>query len=106
MPTGVNFSIHFNMALFIKKLDSLENRINCIKWSSFLKQLSCEFIEFIIDIRCNANGTIYDDGDSIESEDACEHCYCMKGEIVCALEQCMTPGKICPSSGVNFINII
>jgi hypothetical protein len=43
--------------------------------------------------RCNANGTLYEDGASIDSADACEHCYCMKGEIVCALEQCMSPGK-------------
>ena len=32
---------------------------------------------------------MYEDGASIKSEDPCEHCYCMKGDIVCAVEPCM-----------------
>ena len=39
--------------------------------------------------KCYQNGTFYDDGASIESQDPCEHCYCMKGDIVCAVEPCM-----------------
>lgn len=35
------------------------------------------------------NGQFYSDGASIESEDPCEHCYCMKGDIVCAVEPCL-----------------
>ena len=35
------------------------------------------------------NGLFYADGASIESEDPCEHCYCMKGDLVCAVEPCM-----------------
>ena len=38
---------------------------------------------------CYQNGTYYDDGASIDSKDPCEHCYCMKGDIVCAVEPCM-----------------
>lgn len=60
---------------------------------------------------CQANGVLYADGASIESEDPCEHCYCMKGDIVCAVEPCMgsmegesdscvamppPPGECCP----------
>ena len=60
---------------------------------------------------CFQNGLYYADGSSIESEDPCEHCYCMKGDIVCAVEPCMggmegesdscvavppPPGECCP----------
>jgi len=38
---------------------------------------------------CSQNGTVYEDGASIASQDPCEHCYCMKGDIVCAVEPCM-----------------
>ena len=60
---------------------------------------------------CFQKGNHYADGASIESEDPCEHCYCMKGDIVCAVEPCMDsmegedescvaqpapPGECCP----------
>ena len=60
---------------------------------------------------CFQKGNYYADGASIESEDPCEHCYCMKGDIVCAVEPCMdsmegdsesckpqppNPGECCP----------
>ena len=60
---------------------------------------------------CFQKGNYYADGASIESEDPCEHCYCMKGDIVCAVEPCMDsmeadsesckpqpapPGECCP----------
>lgn len=38
---------------------------------------------------CFQNGNYFADGASIDSEDPCEHCYCMKGDIVCAVEPCM-----------------
>ena len=38
---------------------------------------------------CMQHGQFYEDGASIKSEDPCEHCYCMKGDIVCAVEPCM-----------------
>ena len=38
---------------------------------------------------CVQNGQFFEDGASIESADPCEHCYCMKGDIVCAVEPCM-----------------
>lgn len=40
---------------------------------------------------CQHAGNIYADGASIETEQPCEHCYCMKGEIVCAVQECGTP---------------
>ena len=60
---------------------------------------------------CFQKGQYYADGASIESEDPCEHCYCMKGDIICAVEPCMDameadaesclpqpapPGECCP----------
>ena len=60
---------------------------------------------------CFQKGHYYADGASIESEDPCEHCYCMKGDIICAVEPCMDameadaesclpqpapPGECCP----------
>ena len=38
---------------------------------------------------CTQNGVFYADGSSIETEDPCEHCYCMQGKMVCAVESCM-----------------
>ena len=38
---------------------------------------------------CVHNGNYYDEGDSIETQNPCEHCYCMKGDIVCAVDPCM-----------------
>ncbi|PSN43518.1 hypothetical protein C0J52_21202, partial [Blattella germanica] len=48
---------------------------------------------------CRFNDEIYADGARIESANPCEHCYCMRGDIMCALQECGTPlereGKNC-----------
>lgn len=48
---------------------------------------------------CRVNDAVYRDGESIEmvSEKPCEHCYCMRGDIVCAVQNCGEPlrGKDC-----------
>ncbi|CAK1581886.1 unnamed protein product [Parnassius mnemosyne] len=44
---------------------------------------------------------IYADGALLKTEKPCEHCYCMKGDIVCVVQECGTPmeneGKNCTS---------
>ncbi|XP_059482418.1 titin isoform X2 [Neocloeon triangulifer] len=41
---------------------------------------------------CKHNGEEYADGALIQMDDKpCEHCYCMRGEIVCAVQECGTP---------------
>jgi hypothetical protein len=41
---------------------------------------------------CRYNDDEYADGAMIEMEDKpCEHCYCMRGDIVCAVQECGTP---------------
>ncbi|XP_025206671.1 mucin-17-like isoform X2 [Melanaphis sacchari] len=48
---------------------------------------------------CRVNDDVYQDGESIPmvSEKPCEHCYCMRGDIVCAVQDCGEPlrGKDC-----------
>ncbi|KAL1451514.1 hypothetical protein WDU94_005881 [Cyamophila willieti] len=47
---------------------------------------------------CYHGGAIYHDGESIpNSERPCEHCYCVRGDIVCAVQDCGQPlkGKDC-----------
>ncbi|XP_001952422.2 mucin-17 isoform X2 [Acyrthosiphon pisum] len=48
---------------------------------------------------CRVNEETYRDGESIAmvSEKPCEHCYCMRGDIVCAVQDCGEPlrGKDC-----------
>ncbi|XP_026814424.1 LOW QUALITY PROTEIN: putative uncharacterized protein DDB_G0282133 [Rhopalosiphum maidis] len=48
---------------------------------------------------CRVNDDVYRDGESIAmvSEKPCEHCYCMRGDIVCAVQDCGEPlrGKDC-----------
>ncbi|XP_017871483.1 PREDICTED: mucin-2 [Drosophila arizonae] len=49
---------------------------------------------------CIHNGETFADGASIEGKNACEHCYCMRGDIVCAVQECEMPmstasGKTC-----------
>ena len=48
---------------------------------------------------CRYNDEVYGDGARIESSNPCEHCYCMRGDIMCALQECGTPlereGKNC-----------
>uniref|UniRef100_A0A182PL15 VWFC domain-containing protein n=1 Tax=Anopheles epiroticus TaxID=199890 RepID=A0A182PL15_9DIPT len=48
---------------------------------------------------CVHNGESYADGALIMTDKPCEHCYCMRGDIVCAVQECGTPleneGKNC-----------
>ncbi|XP_049867622.1 mucin-2 [Pectinophora gossypiella] len=50
---------------------------------------------------CVENGQLYEDGALIKTDKPCEHCYCMKGDIVCVVQECGTPmeneGKNCTS---------
>ncbi|XP_050667149.1 uncharacterized protein LOC126966911 isoform X2 [Leptidea sinapis] len=50
---------------------------------------------------CVHDDQIFADGALIKTEKACEHCYCMKGDIVCVVQECGTPmeneGKNCTS---------
>ncbi|XP_038215301.1 mucin-3A [Zerene cesonia] len=50
---------------------------------------------------CVHDDQIFPDGALIKTEKACEHCYCMKGDIVCVVQECGTPmeneGKNCTS---------
>lgn len=50
---------------------------------------------------CVHDDKIFVDGALIKTEKACEHCYCMKGDIVCVVQECGTPmeneGKNCTS---------
>ncbi|CAB3372700.1 Hypothetical predicted protein [Cloeon dipterum] len=72
---------------------------------------------------CKHNGEEYADGALIQVDDKpCEHCYCMRGEIVCAVQECGTPlereghnctalptqpGKCCPEmyqcDGIEYV---
>ncbi|XP_068241038.1 serine-rich adhesin for platelets-like [Palaemon carinicauda] len=42
-------------------------------------------------IGCMHKGEFYADGASIPTEDPCEHCYCMKSDLVCAIQECRSP---------------
>lgn len=48
---------------------------------------------------CSHNDTTYSDGELVTTDQPCEHCYCMRGDIVCAVQECGTPldmeGKNC-----------
>ena len=44
---------------------------------------------------CQHNGKFFDDGAQIPSKDKCEHCYCMRDEIVCAIQECRPPCDGC-----------
>ncbi|XP_026470964.1 titin homolog [Ctenocephalides felis] len=48
---------------------------------------------------CMHNNEEYADGTLIITDKPCEHCYCMRGDIVCAVQECGTPleneGKNC-----------
>uniref|UniRef100_A0A1A9X1S7 VWFC domain-containing protein n=1 Tax=Glossina brevipalpis TaxID=37001 RepID=A0A1A9X1S7_9MUSC len=56
--------------------------------------------------KCMQNGQLYADGSRVPGENACQNCYCMRGDIICAVQECKRPllasnGKICkvvPSS--------
>lgn len=40
---------------------------------------------------CLHNGVQYIDGELITTDHPCEHCYCMRGDIVCAVQECGKP---------------
>ena len=40
---------------------------------------------------CYMNGNYYANGADIVTEDPCEHCYCLNGDVVCAIQECMGP---------------
>ena len=40
---------------------------------------------------CTNNGQFYANGADIVTEDPCEHCYCLNGDVVCAIQECMGP---------------
>lgn len=48
---------------------------------------------------CRVGGDTYRDGESIAmvADKPCQHCYCMRGDIVCAVQECGEPlrGKDC-----------
>ena len=44
---------------------------------------------------CRSNGSNYLDGEAVPSEDACEHCYCMKNNVVCVVRECKAPCEGC-----------
>jgi len=49
---------------------------------------------------CIHDGEVFADGASLKGKNACEHCYCMRGDIVCAVQECEVPmmaanGKSC-----------
>ncbi|XP_046429457.1 mucin-17-like isoform X3 [Neodiprion fabricii] len=43
---------------------------------------------------CYRDGNTYNDGELIDSGRACQHCYCFRGDIVCAVQDCKIPMKI------------
>lgn len=62
---------------------------------------------------CMHNEEFYADGATIPTEDPCEHCYCMKTDIICAIQECTSlltgkdenckprpppPGQCCPEA--------
>lgn len=60
---------------------------------------------------CVYKNEMFSDGELIKTEKPCEHCYCMRGDIVCAVQDCgeplrgkdcipttPPPNKCCPSS--------
>ncbi|KAB7503791.1 hypothetical protein Anas_03426 [Armadillidium nasatum] len=40
---------------------------------------------------CYHNNEFYTDGELIQSENPCEHCYCMNSDVVCAIQECRSP---------------
>lgn len=50
-----------------------------------------------------SDGRFIEDGEAVNSTNPCEHCYCMRNEVVCAIQECQAPGANCrplaPKSG-------
>lgn len=44
---------------------------------------------------CEHEGKLYEDGSQVPSKGKCEHCYCMRNEIVCAIQECRPPCEGC-----------
>ncbi len=44
---------------------------------------------------CVARGQRYSDGEAVPSSNPCEHCYCMRDEVVCAVQECKPPCDGC-----------
>nr|KAF7438700.1 hypothetical protein H0235_001091 [Vespula pensylvanica] len=42
---------------------------------------------------CYYEGKFYEDGELIYSTQPCQHCYCFRGDIACAIQDCGTPMK-------------
>ncbi|GAB6029111.1 hypothetical protein CHUAL_004891 [Chamberlinius hualienensis] len=40
---------------------------------------------------CYVDDKFYYDGSNIETGDSCNHCYCLKGKLVCAIQECDPP---------------
>ena len=43
--------------------------------------------------QCYYQEKVYEDGDLIYSTQPCQHCYCFRGDIACAVQDCGTPMK-------------
>ncbi|KAG8189672.1 hypothetical protein JTE90_022487 [Oedothorax gibbosus] len=44
---------------------------------------------------CDFGGVLYADGEPVNSTSPCKHCYCMRNELVCAIQECHDPGNNC-----------
>ncbi|XP_055928088.1 serine-rich adhesin for platelets-like [Argiope bruennichi] len=42
-----------------------------------------------------SDGSFVEDGEAVNSTNPCEHCYCMRNEVVCAIQECQAPGDNC-----------
>ena len=40
---------------------------------------------------CTTKGDFYANGADIPTEDPCEHCYCLNGDMMCSITECMGP---------------
>ncbi|GIY36293.1 uncharacterized protein CEXT_731461 [Caerostris extrusa] len=49
------------------------------------------------------DGSYVSDGEAVNTTNPCDHCYCMRNEVVCAVQECQAPGDNCrpktPKSG-------
>ncbi|KAL9900360.1 tenectin isoform 1-T2 [Glossina fuscipes fuscipes] len=56
--------------------------------------------------KCVQNHQFYVDGSRVPGENPCQNCYCMRGDIICAVQECKssllaTNGKICMAAPAN-----
>ncbi|KAL5282923.1 hypothetical protein ACFFRR_005746 [Megaselia abdita] len=57
-------------------------------------------VSSLISAECHHQDKTYADGSHIKTSNSCENCYCMHGDIVCAVQKCDIPtmevqGKVC-----------